>query len=79
MNGGKMSVVVVDDKYRVHLPRRVRERVGISKGSRLLIIPFHEGLILIALKGKKFAGYLKDFVYDEEAHEATKYLFRGRA
>ena len=25
-----MSVVVVDDKYRVHLPRKVRERVGIS-------------------------------------------------
>ena len=34
-------------------------------------------MILVALKGKRFAGYLKDFIYDEEAHEATRYLLEG--
>jgi len=70
-------VVVVDDKHRVLLTREVREKAGISKGDRLLAIPFSGGVILVALKGKRFAGYLKDFIYDEEAHEATRYLFKG--
>ena len=66
--------MVVDDEHRVHLTRELREKAGISKGDRLLAIPFSGGIILVALKGRKFAGYLKDFVYDEEAHEATKHL-----
>jgi len=33
-------------------------------------------VILVALKGKRFAGYLKDFIYDEEAHEAIAHLLR---
>ena len=72
-----MSVVVVDDKHRVLLTREVRERAGISRGDRLLAIPFSGGVVLVALRGKKFAGYLRDFVYDEEAHEATRYLLGG--
>ena len=70
-------MVVIDDKRRIVLTREVRERAGISKGDRLLAIPFSRGVILVALKGKRFAGYLKDFIYDEEAHEATRYLLGG--
>jgi len=70
-------VVVVDDKHRILLTREIREKAGISRGDRLLAIPFSGGVILVALKDKRFAGYLKDFIYDEEAHEATKYLLGG--
>ena len=73
-----MSVIVVDEKYRVLLPRGVRERLGISKGDRLLAIPLSGGILLLTLKGKRFAGYLKGFVYNEEEHEASRYLFGGR-
>jgi len=70
-----MSVVVVDDKHRVLLTREVRKKAGISKGDRLLAIPFSGGVTLVVLGHKRFAGYLRDFVYDEEAHEASEYLF----
>ena len=73
-----MSVVVVDDKNRISLTRELREKVGISKGDRLLAVPLGGAILLIPLRGKKFAGYLKDFVYDEKAHEASRYLFRDQ-
>ena len=31
---------------------------------------------MAAPKGKRFTGYLKDFIYDEEAHEAIGHLLR---
>ena len=70
---GNMSVVV-DDENRIFLSRELREKTGISKSDRLLAVPFGGAILLIPLKGKKFAGYLKDFIYDEEAHEASRYL-----
>jgi len=73
-----MSVVVVDDKNRISLARELRERVGISKGDRLLAVPFGGAILLIPLKDRRFVGYLKDFTYDEGAHEASRYLFGGR-
>lgn len=33
-----VEVVVVDEKGRVVIPRGVRERLGLSKGSRLLLV-----------------------------------------
>ena len=33
-----VEVVVVDEKGRVVIPREVRERLGLSKGSRLLLV-----------------------------------------
>lgn len=66
--------MTVDEKNRIVLTKEVRKKAGISSGDRLLAIPFRGGVILIALRGKRFAGYLKDFVYKEEEHEATKYL-----
>ena len=68
-------MVMVDDKHRVLLTREVRKKAGISKGDRLLAIPFSGGVTLVVLGHKRFAGYLQDLVYDEEAHEAAKYLF----
>ena len=36
--GIMVEVVVVDGKGRVVIPREVRERLGLSKGSRLLLV-----------------------------------------
>ena len=33
-----IEVVVVDERGRVVIPREVRERLGLSKGSRLLLV-----------------------------------------
>lgn len=73
-----MSVLKVDEKYRVVLDKDVREVAGLEKGDELLAIPFRGGVILASLKGKRFIGSLSGFHYDEVAHEASKYLFRGK-
>mgnify|MGYP000327148163 CR=1 FL=1 len=36
--GMMVEVVVVDERGRVVIPREVRERLGLSKGSRLLLV-----------------------------------------
>ena len=36
--GIMVEVVVVDEKGRIVIPRGVRERLGLSKGSRLLLV-----------------------------------------
>jgi len=66
--------VVVDSKYRVVLERKVRAAAGISKGERLIAIPFQGGVILASAAGKKFAGSLRGFGFREEDHEATRFL-----
>ncbi|RLF14308.1 MAG: hypothetical protein DRJ97_06480 [Thermoprotei archaeon] len=71
-----MSVVVVDGKYRVLLNKEVRRRAGIERGEELLAIPFRGGVVLLSLKGRRFEGSLDGFGFDEERHEASKYLFR---
>ena len=73
-----MSVVVVDEKYRIVLPREVRSKLNIRKGDRVLIVPVPEGALLITVGRDQFAGYLKDFVYEEELHEATRYVLERR-
>lgn len=70
-----MRVAVIDEKYRVLLDKEVRKKAGLEKGDELLLIPFKNGVTLLALKGKKFVGSLSGFGYDEEKHEASKYLF----
>ena len=72
---GNLTIVIVDEKYRVLLGKELREKVGIEKGEELLAVPFHGGIILLSLKGKRFEGSLEGFGFDEEKHEASKYLF----
>ena len=70
-----MSVVVVDERYRIVLNRKLRQIVGVTKGDKLLAIPYKDGVLLLSLKGKRFAGSLKAFRYIEERHEASERLF----
>jgi len=43
-----LSVVVVDEKYRILLDRELRQTVGVSKGDRLLAIPYKDGVLLLS-------------------------------
>lgn len=42
-----VEVVVVDEKGRVVIPREVRERLGLSKGSRLLLVELDVDTIML--------------------------------
>jgi len=42
-----VEVVVVDEKGRVVIPRGVRERLGLSKGSRLLLVELSGDAIVL--------------------------------
>ena len=41
------KVVVVDEKGRVVIPRKIRERLGLTKGSRLLLAQLGEDTIVL--------------------------------
>ncbi len=71
-----MSIVVVDEKYRILLGKQLRQTAGVRKGDRLIAIPYKDGVTLLSLKGKRFTASLKGFGYTEEQHEASRYLFR---
>ncbi len=75
---GNMSLLRVDKRYRILLDKRTREVMGLEEGDALLAIPFKGGVTLTVLKGKHFIGCLNGFNYDEEAHEASRYLFQQR-
>jgi bifunctional DNA-binding transcriptional regulator/antitoxin component of YhaV-PrlF toxin-antitoxin module len=66
----------VDEKYRIVLGKRLRKATGIEKGQRLVMIPFHGGIVLVSSEGRAFADSLARFRYDEEKHEASRYLFK---
>lgn len=45
--GIMIEVVVVDEKGRVVIPRRVRKRLGLSKGSKLLLVELSGDTIVL--------------------------------
>ncbi len=71
-----MLTVIVDDKYRIVIPSEIRKIVGISKGDRVLVLPFAGGILLLNLKDKRFEGSLRGFKFVEEMHEASRALFK---
>jgi hypothetical protein len=64
------------DRYRVVLDRRVREFLKVKPRSKVLTIPFSEGVLIILLQGKNFNTSLPGFRYGEQAHEASRFLFK---
>jgi bifunctional DNA-binding transcriptional regulator/antitoxin component of YhaV-PrlF toxin-antitoxin module len=71
-----MSVLDVDEKNRVLLDKKVRETTGFKKGDKLIAIPFKGGVMLVSVKNKSFVGSLSNFKYNEERHEASRFLFK---
>lgn len=73
-----MGEVALDEKYRIVLDRKTREIAGLKKGDRLVAIPFRGGVILVAPRGRKYAGSLTGFNFAEQLHEASRYIFRRK-
>jgi len=74
-----LGEVALDDKYRIVLDKRTREIAGISKKDRLIAIPFKGGVILVAPRDQKFAGSLTGIHFEEERHEASRFIFRRKS
>ena len=70
--------VALDDKYRIVLDKKTRSVAGLKKGDRLVAIPFKGGVILVAPSNRKFAGSMPGFGFEEERHEASRFLFRRK-
>lgn len=73
-----MAQVVLDEKYRIVLDKRVREVAGLKKGERLVVIPFKGGVIIVAPRGRHYTGSLTAFHFKEHRHEASRYIFRRK-
>jgi len=74
-----LGEVALDDKYRIVLDKKTREIAGINKRDRLVAVPFKGGVILLASRDRKFAGSLAGFDFEEERHEASRFLFRKKS
>lgn len=70
-----MAVLKVDDRYRVVLDKEIRDRLQVEPGDSVLAIPGTNGVIVTNLKGKKYESLHPGFNYQEEEHEASRYLF----
>jgi hypothetical protein len=73
-----MAILGGDDRYRAVLGRKVREFLKVRPRSKVLIIPSSEGVLMILLQGKNFNTSLPGFRYREQAHEASRFLFKRR-
>jgi len=59
--GISLSILVIDEKYRVLLDKKLRKKMGLKKGDALLAIPYRGGILLTSVKGKGFVGSLNNF------------------
>lgn len=79
-----MAVVTVSSKGQITLPKEVRDRLEISRGSKLQVLIFREQVVLIplpedpikALKGsvrfkRPISEVVREVRAEEELHEAT--------
>jgi bifunctional DNA-binding transcriptional regulator/antitoxin component of YhaV-PrlF toxin-antitoxin module len=70
-----MSVLSVDKKNRIVLDKKIREKSGFKKGTKIVAIPFKGGVTLVDVSNKRFIDSLKGFGFDESKHEASAFLF----
>ena len=73
-----MAILGGDDRYRAVLDGKVREFLETRPRSKVLTIPSSEGALMILLQGKNFNTSLPGFRYREQAHEASRFLFKSR-
>ena len=70
-----MSVIIIDNKNRVRIPKKYSTMAGINPGDKILIFATLNRVFLVPLRDKKFVGSLDGINFEEEEHEASKYLF----
>jgi len=67
---------MVDDKNRVRIPKKYNKIAGINPGDKVLIFATVNRVFIVPLRRKKFVGSLDGMNFNEEDHEASKYLFK---
>lgn len=70
-----MSVIIIDDKNRIRIPKKYNKIAGINPGDKVLVFATVNRVFIVPLKDKKFIGSLDGLNFDEEEHEASEYLF----
>ena len=70
-----MSVIVIDNKNRIRIPKKYSKIAGIKPGDKALVFATVNQVVIVPLKNKKFIGSLDGINFNEEDHEASKYLF----
>lgn len=70
-----MSIITVDNKNRIRIPKKYSKIVGINPGDRALVFATINQVVIVPLRNKKFIGSLDDIDFNEEDHEASKYIF----
>jgi len=72
------EILKMDPKHRLVLTKKLRKAAGIREDEDLVAIPFRGGVVIASPRGRKFAGSLSGFGFDEAEHHATKYLVRSK-
>jgi len=71
-----MAILRGDDRSRAVLDRKVQEFLKGRPRSKVLTIPSSEGVLMVLLQRKSFNTSLPRFRYREQAHEASRFLFK---
>lgn len=83
LNVGKMSIVVVDERFRVIIPREVRRALKLSKGQRLYVVASGNEIIMRVIPkdpSERIKEILGDFEFNrEERRKAEEWLLKRKS
>lgn len=71
-----MSVITLDNKNRIRIPKKITKIAGLKSGDKILIFATFNRVFLVPLSDKNFVGSLDGINFNEEEHEAQKYLLK---
>lgn len=76
-----MTIVKLDKRYRVTLPKQVRKRFRVVEGQKFFLVPYGEDLIMKPVPqdpSKEISKIIGDFQFSSEARKkAEKWLLKA--
>ncbi|MBI3841107.1 MAG: AbrB/MazE/SpoVT family DNA-binding domain-containing protein [Thaumarchaeota archaeon] len=76
-----MSVVEVDPRFRVTIPKEIRAKLRVTEGQKLYVVSFGDSFIMKPVPddpAHRLDEVLGDFSFDKEARrKAEKWLFEN--
>ncbi|MFQ5976999.1 MAG: AbrB/MazE/SpoVT family DNA-binding domain-containing protein [Candidatus Heimdallarchaeota archaeon] len=70
-----MATTKLDNKHRIQIEKKMRERIGLKAGDTVVLIPTGKEIRLIPVKtAESFVSSLKGFDYSANDHSATEAL-----
>ena len=76
-----MALVQLDRRYRLTLPKEVRERFRIVEGQKFFLVPYGDDLIMKAVPkdlSKEMSKIIGDFRFNKkDRNKAKKWLLRA--